>query len=279
MALDHLIDRGLKHFAYYSNSDKQFSQQRYSGALEACEAANYTIAEYKTKRGANKNVSWELQQDELAEWIKQLPKQCGLFCANDISGQQALDSCRRARVVIPEQVAVIAVDNDVELCELADPPLTSIATNPERVGYEAAGLLDSLMSGEEVPAKRSLVDPLKVVARQSTDISAIADQDIAMAVNFIRRHACDGINVETVLKEVSISRRVLEHRFGKIFGRTPKAMIREEQIKMAKQLLVESDLSIEQICYRVGFHQPAYLCSVFKSEIGLTPSQFRRQSV
>ena len=161
---------------------------------------------------------WESQQNALAEWIGSLPRPLGLIACNDIHGLRALDACRRAQLAVPEEVAVIGADNDAELCDLSDPPLTSIEFNRERAGYEAAALLDCLMMGDAPSSAAILIPPRGVITRQSTDILAISDRYVAQAVHVIRRRACSGIDVQSVLEELPLSRRSLEERFRRISG-------------------------------------------------------------
>jgi LacI family transcriptional regulator len=201
----------------------------------------------------------------------------GIAAANDIHGLRALDACRRAGLGVPEQAAVVGADDDAELCELSDPPLSSVSFNPERAGWEAASLLDRLMRGERVPRAPLLIAPLGVTARQSTDALAIADPHVARALHFIRRHACEGIDVGALLREVPLSRRSFEHRFRKAVGRTPKAEIRRLQLDRAKTLLSGTDLKLAAVADRCGFHQPAYLCAVFRRSLGCTPAAWRRR--
>lgn len=265
LAVRHLLDRGFRSIAFYGPRGPYWSEERLAGAREV-----HRLALRPAGRGA-----WEVEQERLAEWIDGLSRPLGLFAANDIHGLRALDACRRRGLAVPEEVAVVGADDDAELCELADPPLSSVAFNPERVGQAAAELLDGLMRGERTPRAPLLVPPRGVVARQSTDILAIGDRAVARALHFVRRHACEGINVRSILQEVPLSRRSLEHRFRKAIGRTPKAEIRRLQIERVKELLSTTDLKLAAISRQAGFHQPAYLVSVFRTLVGMTPARWR----
>ncbi|MBI3855639.1 MAG: XylR family transcriptional regulator [Planctomycetes bacterium] len=200
-AARHLLDRGFRHLAYYGVRGERWSELR----LEGVEAAAERPLPLHASGG-----KWEASQERLKRWIQKLPRPLGLVAANDIHGLRALDACRRAGLAVPEEVAVVGADDDAELCDLSDPPLSSVAFNPERVGYEAAELLDRLMAGRSAPREPLLVPPLGVSTRQSTDILAIDDPGVAKAIHYIRRHAFEGITVEDVLREVPLSRRALE---------------------------------------------------------------------
>ncbi|MDX1564183.1 MAG: substrate-binding domain-containing protein, partial [Phycisphaeraceae bacterium] len=201
-----------------------------------------------------------------------------VMACNDLMGQQVLNASRAVGVSIPEEVAVIGVDNDELFCDLSDPPLSSVEPNTEKIGYEAAGLLDRMMQGEPPPSAKVFIDPMGVVTRQSTDVLAIEDRHVAAAVSFIRQHACDGINVEDVLQHVRIPRSSLERRFSASIGRTPKAEIVRVQIERVKQLLAATDYILPRIAELAGFKHPEYMSVVFKQKTGRTPGQYRKES-
>jgi LacI family transcriptional regulator len=177
---------------------------------------------------------------------------------------------------VPEQVAVIGVDNEELLCRLCDPPLSTVVPNARRVGYEAAQLLDRMMSGARAPRHEVLVPPVGTVARQSTDTLAIDDPEVAAALRYIRERAPDGIRVEDVLRHVPISRSLLERRFRRAVGRSPHAEIRHVQVRRAAQLLGETDLPLKRIAELAGFAHMEYLSYVFKRATGQTPRDYRR---
>jgi LacI family transcriptional regulator len=207
-----------------------------------------------------------------------MPRPAGVMACNDMRGQHVLDACQRVRLGVPEQVAVIGVDDDVLLCELCDPPLSSVVPNAERIGYEAAALLDRLMAGEKPPREEWRIEPLGVTTRQSSDVLAIDDPNVASAVRYIREHACRGATVPDVLQHVPLSRTILERRFRKYLGRSPQAEIRAVQLKRVQQLLAETDLRLERIAELAGFEHPEYMSVVFKRQTGQTPGEYRRQA-
>jgi LacI family transcriptional regulator len=270
MGARHLADRGFRHLAYYGVRRERWSELRLTGAGEVARAVKATFAVHAS------GGTWEPAQERLKRWMASLPRPLGLVAANDLHGLRALDACRRAGLAVPEEVAVVGADDDAEVCELSDPPLSSVTFHPERVGFEAAALLDRMMRGRAAPGEPLLVPPLGVSARQSSDILAIDDAEVARALHYIRRHALEGISVEEVLAEVPLSRRVLEHRFRRRLGRTPKEEIQRLRFEEAKSLLATTDLPLARISDRLGFHQPAYLSAAFRREAGVTPSAYRR---
>lgn len=273
LAAEHLLERGFRNFAYAGDLRFNWSKWREEHFVNCIRAAGYTCATYPGKRKGPRGAGAEL--DELAKWVRDLPKPVGVMACYDFRGQQVLDACRRIGLASPDEVAVIGVDNDELLCELANPPLSSVVPNTYRTGYEAAALLDQMMKGRKFKSEAHLIAPVGVFTRQSTDVLAIHDRNIARAVHYIRNHACNGINVQDVIKAVPQSRRLLEKRFVKFIGRTPHQEIIRVQVERVKQLLTETDLPLEEIAERAGFAHVEYLSVAFKRESGMPPSRFR----
>jgi LacI family transcriptional regulator len=216
-------------------------------------------------------------EDEIGRWLLSLPRPVGVMACYDIRARHVLDACRRVGLAVPDQVAVIGVDNDEFLCNLAEPPLSSVAPDTRRTGYEAAALLDRLMSGRERPRGQAIfVEPLGVVARRSTDVLAVGDPDVSAAVRFIREHACQGIAVKDLLARVPLSRRVLEGRFRKLLGRTPHEEIARIRFERVRQLLRETRLPLEEVARRSGFRNAEYLSTAYRREFGTAPSVYRK---
>ena len=280
LAADHLLDRGYTRFAFFGYPNLDWSRRCYEGFAARVRAEGYACAEY----GAAQPVSWghhlpswETELNGVSRWIADQPRPLGLMACNDFRGVQALDACRRAGIAVPEEVAVIGVDNEVLACELAYPPLSSVIPDCRRIGYEAAAMLDQFMNGAAVPAETCVIPPLGIVSRQSSDATAIADPAVALAMRFIREHARDGIGVEDVLDRVPVSRSILQRRFRAVLGRTIHDMIAAERLRRVKELLVETDLSLPLVADRAGFTHPEYLSAVFRKATGFTLAAYRRR--
>jgi LacI family transcriptional regulator len=244
------------------------------------QAAGYSCHQYRDAQPVSfghQLPSWEDEVDGASRWIAALPKPLGLMACNDFRGLQALDACRRAGVAVPEEVAVIGVDNEVLACEMANPPLSSVVPDCRRIGYEAAALLDRMMKGEPPPWTTREIPPIGIVTRQSTEVTAIADPTVAEAMTFIREHACEGITVEDVLDRVTVSRSVLQKRFREALGRTLHDAIAAVRLRRVKQLLIETDLSFDVLAERAGFSTRSYLSVVFRESSGTTLAAFRRE--
>ena len=273
LAARHFFDRGFRNFAFCGNTLFNVSRRR-SDFFKVCIGGAGYVCHLFEQDG--KATSSDAEIDAIARWLAGLPKPVGVFAFNDSRGQQVLDGCRRAGLAVPEEVAVLGVDNDEVLCALSPPPMSSVILNPRRCGWEAAALLGLMMKGETVPVRDYFIPPIDIAVRQSTDILAVDDPQIAKALRFIREHACEHIGVEQVLQHCPMARRTMEMRFRRLLGRTPRQEIVRVQVNRAKELLVGTALPVSEIAERAGF-EPEYVGIVFKQETGLTPSEFRKQ--
>jgi len=273
LGAEHLLERGFTNFGYAGDRRFNWSKWREEHFVNCIRAAGHSCSVFTGTRKGGRSADEE--SEELAAWIRGLPKPVGVMACYDFRGQQVLAACRRIQVAVPDEVAVIGVDDDELLCELSNPPLSSVIPNTYRTGYEAAALLDKMMAGERFRSEAHLIAPVGVSTRQSTDVLAIHDRNIARALHYIRNHACSGINVQDVIKAVPQSRRLMEKRFVKLIGRTPHQEILRVQLERVKQLLTQTELSIDEIAERCGFAHVEYLSVAFKRELGVPPSKFR----
>jgi LacI family transcriptional regulator len=201
------------------------------------------------------------------------------MACSDRQAQRVLDACRRIGLAIPDELAVIGVDNDLVLCQLADPQLSSVADNPAQIGFEAAELLDAIMSGKRrrTDAGGRLIPPRGVVTRRSTDVTVTDDRIIAAALSFIREHACEDINATSLSRRFPLSRSAFYRRFVEATRRTPHEEILRARIDRAQQLLTDTDRPVAEIARLTGFDYPEYLGAVFKRRTGMSPGEFRER--
>jgi LacI family transcriptional regulator len=274
LAATHLLERGFESFACCGFAEENWSARRRDGFATEVSHAGFRCSSYESPR-AGLQV-WKHDQTRLLEWLQSLPKPVGVFATNDLRGQHVLDACSRAEIAVPEQAAVIGVDNDELLCGLCNPPLTSIIPNPERIGFEAAGWLDRMMLGETPSVEEVEIPPLGVAVRQSSDVFAVSDPTVAEGLRYIRERACDRVSVQQVLDHLSVSRSWLERNFRKLLNRSPQAEIRNVQVKRCKELLRTTSLPLEKIARLAGFEHPEYMNVVFKRETGETPGRYRK---
>lgn len=278
LAFEHLTERGFRHFAFCGlpRGEHPHMDQRCDDFQELTQRAGFDCAVF-APASSQRSRTWESEQERIAQWLLGLPRPVGIMTCNDDRGQQLLDACRRAGVLVPDEAAVISVENDTILCNLATPPLTSIDVNPHCVGYEAAALLARLMARPRSAWKNTFLDLGRVVTRQSTDVLALDEPDLVQAIRFIRERACAGINVQDVLAAVPLSRSVLERRFKAVLGRTPKAEILRVQLARAQQLLAETDLSLAEVASRSGFRTEKYFGDIFHRKSGERAGAYRRR--
>lgn len=280
MAAQHLLDRGFQQFAYIGNPGHRWSDQRGAAFLQTVQDAGYPCTVYAGKIddvNALREGVWENEMDRIAEWVARLPKPIGMMACHDFRALQLLMACRLVNVAVPEQAAVIGVGADDVACELADPPLSSVTLNAWRMGYEAAAILDRMMKGKAAPKNELRIPPLDVSARRSTDVTAIADPLVANAYRFIREHACDGINVESVLQHLGVSRTSLQDHFREAVNKSVHDVLIETRVTRVKELLAETTLSIDDVAARCGFHHTEYMSSLLKQRTGWTPASYRRE--
>ena len=180
-----------------------------------------------------------------------------------------------AGLAVPDEVAVVGVHNDELLCDLCDPPLSSVIPNAQRAGYVAAGLLAKAMAGKRLPVVLNEIAPLGVASRQSTDLAAVADEKIAGAVRYMRQQAAGGANVGDVLRAVPMARTALERRFKAVLGTTPHAHLRKLRMERVQELLVSTSLPVGEIAAATGFENPEYLSAMFRRECGASPREWR----
>jgi LacI family transcriptional regulator len=276
LAAQHLLERGVEHFAFCGRPRgiNPSLDQRSDAFKRAIERSGNACHAYPPAP-SSEPTDWETEQERLTEWLRRLPKPIGVMACNDERGLQVLDACRRCGVAVPDEVAVVGVDNDPTLCELAIPPLSSVDVNAEGIGYEAAALLDRMMGGAKAPARAVKVVPRGVVTRRSTDLVASEDEELNRAIRYIRENACRGLQVMDVLRFMGMSRAPLQQRMKQLVGRTLHQEIQHVRIGRAKELLSRSRLTIKQVARESGFASVQYMTRLFRAVTGETPARYR----
>lgn len=272
LAIDHFRQRGFRHFAFCGDDRFAWSRYRREGMQRLLENSSQTCHVFGSPIARNLNDD----EQALTEWLLKLPKPIGILSCYDLRGRQLIEICQRNEIAVPEQVAVLGVDNDELVCNLSEIPLSSVIPNASGAGYLAAQLLSKMLAGEVVDPTAHLLKPLGIVTRQSTDSLAIDDAAVIQAMQFIREHACSGINVEDLLRTTNLTRRVLESRFKKYLGHSPHDAIQNVRLRRAEELLIETDLPLAIVADRSGFLHTEYFSVVFKRWKGVSPSQYRQ---
>jgi LacI family transcriptional regulator len=278
MAAEHLLERGFRNFGYCGYVGRTWSQRRQQGFCQRLEEAGFTCHVYRpTKHKSKTSFLWRQECSAVMDWLRGLPKPVGIMACNDVRGRQVLDASMLGDMPVPYQVAVVGADDDQLLCDLSNPSLSSVAFNARQSGYQAAELLDGLMSRRLKRPQRIDVEPLWVVSRQSTDVVAVEDPEVAAALRFIRENARKPIGVREVVEQVALSRRTLELRFQRSLGRPIRVEIERIRLAWTKQLLVETDLPTAKIAELAGFNSFSYANKVFRREVGEPPARYRRR--
>jgi LacI family transcriptional regulator len=278
MGAMHLIERGFTRLAfcgYPPNPYLPWSEERAAGFQEYAREQGLPCALHTGRRTTVRK--WINVQHEMTMWLESLEKPVGLMAANDARARHVLEACRAIGLRVPEDVAVLGVDNDEVICELTTPSLSSIEHGAGNLGYQAAALLEQLMSGKKVKKNfMTLVPPKEVVTRRSTDVLAIADTDVAAAMAYIHDNSCRPIRIADVVAAVGVSRSTLETKFKTVTGRTMHDEIRRLQIDCARSLLATTDLPIKQIALMAGFAHIHYMTTIFHQHTGWTPAEYRK---
>jgi LacI family transcriptional regulator len=274
MAVAHFAERGFRRFAFLGDGRFRWSTNREQAFAAAVVALGHTVDVFAPR---GRRAAWGDDDAAIEAWLGGLEKPVALFACYDVRGRQALDACRRAGIAVPDEVAVLGVDDDELLCELASPPLSSIVPDAAGAGRQAAVILDRLMAGGAAGGTEWLLEPLGITTRRSTDVVAIDEPLVASAMRYIRDHADRGIKATDVARALGISRRVLETRFVRRVGRTPHDEIARAQMRLVEGLLRETDLPLATIAARAGFRHPEYLTVAFTRHHGTPPSQWRRK--
>jgi LacI family transcriptional regulator len=283
MAATHLAERGLRHFAYCGFSHCQWSAFRERAFVEFLKGRGFSCATYHVEAGGwlqrtHWIEAWEHEQPIVTHWLRALPKPVGIMACNDVCGREVLQACATAGLHVPDDVAVIGVDNDDMMCELSSPPLSSIALDLEKAGYAAAGILDHLMRGRRTRSRVVFVRPTHVATRRSTDFIAQDDPVVATALRIIRDDSRLGIGVPQLVERVGVPRRTLERRFARAVGRSILGEITGNRIEQAKRLLLETDLACYKVGMAAGFGSVKSFTRTFRQNLGCPPERFRTLS-
>jgi LacI family transcriptional regulator len=278
LAIEHFLDHGLRTFAFYCTGRAHWSNRRYRAFAEALRQRGHTCHRFLSplRPLAADNAYRRNNNQSLIRWLQRLPKPCGMFCASDFFAAHLLQTCRLCGVAVPDEIAVLGVDNDPVFCGVCLPRLSSIDLGSARIGYEAAATLHRLIRRRTVLQTRTEIPPQGVVARGSTDILAIDDADVAQAVRLIRAQACRPLQVAEVAAAVGLSRRSLEQRFQRALSHTPKHEILKTRMESAKTLLAAGE-AVASAARKCGFASPKYFARAFRLWTGLAPQNYRAQ--
>lgn len=266
VAAEHFMQRGFRNFAFSGTLSIMFSAKRYAGFRERLVEAGLE---------ASLSLMESNAAPAMGQWLASLPRPCGVLAMSDHHAMRIIEASQLLGIRVPEDIAVMGVDNDAITCAVAPVPLSSVDPNARRVGYLAAQLLEKLLCGQKCPNGPILVPPDHVVVRQSTDALVVADPEIATVLRYLHEHACSTMRIDNMMNELALSRRTMERRFKAMFGYTLHDEIRRVRMERAKQLLTKTPLKVPAIAKRCGFQDAKRFSADFKRFVGKTPSEFR----
>lgn len=275
LAAEHLLAKGFRHFAYCGDARFLWARERGAEFRRALARVKQPCAFFDG--AVREGRRSEAEGRALAAWLEALPRPVGVFACYDGRAQQVLEVCQLRGWAVPDEIAVLGVDNDDVVCELCSPPLSSVQLNARRTGYEAATMLAQRMEGERASGTRYVL-PVRVVERQSTDVVSVPDARLAQALRFIREQVLTGIDVNDVLRAVPMSRTLLERKFKTVLGHSPHREIVRQRIEHVKRLLVDTDISIAAVADFAGFRDASYLSVAFRREVKESPYAYRARN-
>jgi len=264
LGADYFLQRGYRRFIFHAADDRAFVKLRHKGFSDRLSEAGEMCFVTTTP-------------EALVSQLSQLQPPIAVMGSNDRAALIPLEACLTAGLKVPDDVAVLGVDNDDLVQSLAYPALSTINTARERIGFEAAAVLEKLMAGADVSPSPIFILPTGVITRRSTDVTALSDSDVATAVRYIHAHAGQPIGVPHVLAEVPLSRRQLERKFRQAMGHSILEELLRCRMDRARQLLTETELALPQIALASGFMSASYFSVVFRRQIGHTPGAYRAQ--
>ena len=269
LAFEHLRDRGFRRFAF-CGFNTHWGVQRREYFERHVRTAGLAFHNFELEDHCEKTL-----ERQLADWLLSLSKPVGLMAQDDLLAHEAINICRFEGVRVPEDIGIIGVDNDELICELSSPTLSSVALNCERIGFEAAKVLDNILTGQKRCPIEVQIEPIKVVLRQSTDSVGIDDPVVAAAMRSIREHVDQAISVTELSRQLFVSRRSLEMRFEKILGRPPHEEIMRCRMARARELLIGTDMKLTAISIAAGFSSVRFMHRAFQQRLKQTPGEFR----
>jgi len=271
-AADYFKNKGFKYFAYCGFHAMPWSREREEAFFNALSPGENSYLYHNP----GTNIDYDQDVRHIASWLKKLPIPSALLACNDVRAAHVLEACKIADIRVPQQIAVLGVNNDDMICNLTSPPLSSISLNTVKAGYEAAKTLDTLMSSPSHNDNKDIVvEPQGVLSRQSTDVFAINDPDMAQALYYITNRARHPIQVNDVVSYVGSNRRTLERKFQRTINKSIYEAIKHTRINLMSNMLLETDLSITAIAHNMGFQNHHHISRYFKSARGISPLKFR----
>lgn len=280
LAAEYFLDRKFVQLGFFGSASTAYSRLQESAFKQRVAEAGHAVSSCHTEYLADLATPalWKKSAQKTHRWLHRLAKPAAVLCCEDAPARYLADVCRQIGLNVPEDVALLGVGNDQLECNLTPPALSSIAVPSQRIGYEAAALLDRLMSGRARPQEPLLMPPLHVVTRHSTDVMAVEDETVRAALQYVRQHVSEDMSVASLARDIAVGRRLLERRFRCILGRSVLEEIHSVRVQRAKELLTDTRLPVTVVAAQSGFPSARRLDVVFTKLTGLSPTAYRRRS-
>lgn len=277
MVADFFIQKGYRSFAFFGYKDVVWSEERCEGFFDQIAKYGFSSSFHEYHNEQIENL-WFYESTPLIKWLKDLPTATALMTCDDNQAIKITEACRIADLKIPEEIAVMGVDNDTVVCNLSEPPLSSLHMNVEMGGYETAVLIDKMIKEKTKEYKDIYIKPLNIINRISTDIYSTDDPYVLQAIKYIHQNLSNKLGVEDIVKQIPLSRRLLEMRFKSVTGEPIYQYILKLRIENFAQLLLSSNEPISTIALNVGFIDYKNLARQFRQLKHCSPSEYRLQN-
>lgn len=288
MASEYFIKRKFKNFAFFGLTQARWSRERMECFCACLNKSDYKVNVFHEEQVPLTSdlipyprlwirTTLDAGQQKLIEWLKGLPKPIAIMASSDLLGCHLMNIAIESGFNVPDEIAILGVNNDQAICNICDPPLSSIALNFKKAGYAAARLLDKIINGQETMRGQCVeIQPTHVESRGSTDIFAIDDADIVQALKYIKQNSNKPLQVNEIANHVCVSKRSLQLKFQRLLGRSIHEEIIQAHFEIAKAMLLETNLSIDEIALRSGFHYTSNMRRAFKQNTGMLPQKYRQ---
>jgi LacI family transcriptional regulator len=275
---EHLLARGFRNFASLSAHNNVDNELEVKEFVRVVNEAGFRCLSQRIPQNPWQDLAhWHKTERLIRQWMDGWQHPIGVYVGGEGGGRMVTQECHRRGWRVPADAAIIAGKNEELLCEHPRPSLTSIEIGYERIGYEAARLLDRMMAGEPAPAEPIRLPPRGLVVRESTDFFAVENDLVASALRFISANSHRRIGPDNVARAVGAGTRTLQNQFRKVLHRPIATEIRRVRLERAKRELAQGKRPLSEIARDVGFGESIRMCEVFRRELGITPSAYRKQ--
>ncbi|MDR1746748.1 MAG: DNA-binding transcriptional regulator [Tannerella sp.] len=275
MAAKYFLSRGYRNFAFYGYKNTIWSRERGLGFADEIKRNGYTSKILENKNPDSR--AWEYNHERIGKWLLGLPKPVALFACDDFYALQISETCNMYNISVPDDIAILGVDNDELYCNLSNPPLSSIVLDEENGGYRVGKLIHQLCTNKTTKPCNIVIEPLYIESRLSSEKYAISNKYIQKVLKYISEHYKDHISVSDLVKQIPLSRRVLEIKFKEATGTSVYQCIQEYKIDKFVQLLMSTDLTLYEAAYQAGFEDYKNVSRIFRKYKSMSPAEYRKR--